>query len=198
MQNAQSAFSSRFMVILAIAIAGGVIFFSARFYLAEKNGTASGDTTVATGSETASNGTTSTGSTSAGNSSSSGSSPSQGGSASNGSAGSSGAGQASSSGSAGSEAPASGCTTPSVPAAACTSLRNIEMYGIAGNQYVTTSFPKIPSNAAFIIDDSTWGQTSDTSATVNMSAFYDGIVDRVVLQVNLKGSNWVVTGFTQQ
>lgn len=198
MQSAQSAFSSRFMVILALAIAGGVIFFSARFYLAEKNGTASGDSTVATGSETTSDGATSGGSTSAGNSSSSGSSSSQGGNTSNGSAGSSGAGQSSNTGTSETTAPANGCTAPSAPEAACTTFRSIEAKGVTGNIYVAISFPRIPDTAAFIVDDSTWGQTSDSSATVKMAAFYDGIVDRVVLQVTLKGSNWVVTGFTQQ
>ena len=57
MQTSQSAFSSRFMVILALAIAGGVVFFSGRFYLSEKNGTASGGTTVASDSATSADGT---------------------------------------------------------------------------------------------------------------------------------------------
>lgn len=185
LQSAQSAYSSRIMVILALAISGVVVFFGARFYLAEKNETVSSDTKVATGSETASDSTMPTGTASTSNSSS-GSTSSYGGNANHGS-----------SSATGSVEPDSSCTEPSIPEAACTSMRSIEMNGVVGNQYVSTSFPKIPSNAVFIIDDSTWDRTTDTSATVKMSAFYDGFVDRVVLQINLKGSNWVVTGFTQ-
>ncbi|MCX6727310.1 MAG: hypothetical protein NTX11_00660 [Candidatus Saccharibacteria bacterium] len=199
-QNARSAFSSKFFVILAIAIAGTVVFFSSRFYLAEKNGTASGDTSIASESGATPDGTTNTPSadgSSQGNSSS-GSNTNQGGSsASNGSKKSSGSESTSDGSAAGGES-TNGCTNSTVPKEACTSMRDIESKGLTGNPLVAVSFPKIPETAAFIIDDNTWAQSSDSSATVKMAAFYDGKVDRTLLQMNLQGSNWVVTGFTQQ
>ncbi|MEI6480950.1 MAG: hypothetical protein WCO19_01455 [Candidatus Saccharibacteria bacterium] len=62
-QNARTAFSSKFFVILAIVIAGTVVFFSGRFYLAEKNGTNNGDATVASESDATTGGTASNPST---------------------------------------------------------------------------------------------------------------------------------------
>ena len=200
-QSARSAFSSKFFVILAIVIAGTVVFFSGRFYLAEKNGTTSGGATVASSSDVSSDGTTtepSLNGSSPANNTSSGSNSSQGGTSGNGGqANSNGSGSSSSGGSAPASTTASGCETPSVPAAACTTMRNIESNGLVGNPLVATTFPKIPETAAFIIDDTTWAQSSDSSGTVKMAAFYDGIVDRTLLQMNLQGGNWVVTSFTQ-
>ena len=183
-QNARTAFSSKFFVILAIVIAGTVVFFSGRFYLAEKNGTTNGDATVASGADVVSDGTTMVPSPNG----SSGSISSQGGSS----------GSSTIGGPAADASITSGCETPSVPAAACTTMRNIESNGLVGNPLVTTSFPNIPDSAALIVDDTSWAQSSDSTATVKMSAFHNKIVDRLLLQLNLQGGNWVVTSFIQQ
>ncbi|MEI6481557.1 MAG: hypothetical protein WCO19_04620 [Candidatus Saccharibacteria bacterium] len=158
-QTSQSVLSSRIVLIAALALAGGVVFFSGRFYLAEKNASVYWGTNNTSGSTAIVD-------------SSPVSNP-------------------------GGETPANICTGPLIPVAACTSLRSIESKGLIGNPLVATSFPNIPDTAALIVDDVSWGQSSDSSATVKMAAFYNGIVDRVLLQLNLQGSNWVVTSFTQ-